>query len=347
MKIFNLLKTVVLICFAVGFALLIVLFPDISRSGVTRGILLCGRVIIPSLFPFTMCVLFVMNIGISNSSNRLSNITKRIFCLNFFEFSCVFLSLIGGYPIGAKLINEAVAQKKITTKKAESMLFYCINAGPAFIISAVGCSVFNSKNIGRVLFASHILSSLCICMLTRKKEYIDNPQKSSNLPLSDNFVLSAANTSKTLISISSFVILFSAINSYFLHFGESVPIFKNIALLLEITNSLTYCRNIYIISFLLGFGGICIWFQVFAAVDNFKINYFKFALFRLLHGILSTLFTYVIIKTFKITVPTISNITFKPIYSTPAVTVSLIIMVLIFTISLETKKYSSQIIDIT
>lgn len=347
MKISHFLKNFLLFCFVVGFAFLIIVFPEVSRNGVTQGILLCGRVIIPSLFPFTMCVLFVMNTNILNSSDTLSYITKKLFCLNFQEFSIYFLSLIGGYPIGAKIINEAVSQKKITIKKAENMLCYCVNAGPAFIISAVGYSIFNSKTIGLVLFASHILASIGICMMNHRKEYIDNIQKQHILPLSDNFVISAANAAKTLISICSFVILFSAINSYFLYFGEKIHIFKNIALLLEVTNSLSYCQNIYLISFLLGFGGICIWFQVFAAVDKFKVNYCKFALFRILHGFLSTIFTYVILKIFKITVPTISGITVKPLYSTPAITVSLIIMALIFAISLKTKKYSSQIIDIT
>lgn len=341
------LKNFLLSCFVIGFALLIILLPDISRSGVTQGILLCGRVIIPSLFPFTMCVLFVMNTNLLNSYGVLSGITKKLFCLNSYEFALFFLSLIGGYPIGAKLIGEAVNSKKISPKKGENMLCYCVNAGPAFIISAVGCNIFNSKTIGLVLFLSHILASLIICILLRCDEYIDATQTKSSMPLSDNFVLSAANASKTLISICSFVILFSVINSYLVYFGEEINVLKNIALLLEITNALSLCHNIYTISFILGFGGICIWFQVFSAIGHFKINYCKFATFRILQGVFSVAFTYITLKMFKITVPTMSGISFKPLYSTPAVTVSLIIMVLIFAMSLKTQKYSSQIIDIT
>ena len=38
-------------------------------------------------------------------------------------FGVFFLSLIGGYPIGAKLIDQAVSKKKITQQKAKNMLF--------------------------------------------------------------------------------------------------------------------------------------------------------------------------------------------------------------------------------
>ncbi len=339
MKFYYIFKKVPLLLSVTLFALLLILFPETSRSGVIRGILLCGRVIIPSLFPFTMCVLFIIHTNILDSLNFLSPVTKKIFSLNFFEFGIFFFSLIGGYPIGAKLLDHAVSNKKITQQKARNMLCYCVNAGPAFIVSAVGLNVFNSRAIGIVLFVSHLLSSLLICSIYRNKDYIDVANNSKIIPFSENFVLSTAKAAETLISICSFVILFSAINSLVLYFSNQFYFLKTIALILEITNSLSLSRNLFTISFLLGFSGICIWFQVFANIKQFKISYLKFALFRTLHGVLSIVFTYIFIKIFKITVPTLSQtISVKPLYSTPALTVSLIIMVIVFALSLNIKN---------
>ena len=341
MKIRSLLLTVLIFLF--GF--LLIIMPDVGREGVTNGILLCGRVIIPSLFPFTMCVIFILNSAVINQLKFLSPVTKKLLGLNYYEFSLFLLSLVGGYPIGAKLLDEAVKNKVILPEKAEVMLRCCINAGPAFIISAVGKTVFGSPKIGTLLFCTHITASLIICIFSAKKStaeptYPDNPPPS----FADNFVQSAATASSSLISICGFVILFSAINPYLLYFAKKIPILKIFALLLEITNALSSVRNIYLISFLLGFSGVCIWCQVMSAFKSVKINYVKFAVFRITHGILSSLLTFLSIRIFGISIPAVSHtLSYKPFYSTPAVAISLFVLAIVFAVSLTSKKINCKL----
>ena len=49
-------------------------FSDITKAGVTRGLLISANVIIPSLFPFMVCVTFLARSGIAvknkNSDTR-------------------------------------------------------------------------------------------------------------------------------------------------------------------------------------------------------------------------------------------------------------------------------------
>ena len=42
------------------------------------------------------------------------------------------------------------------------MLCYCVNAGPSFLIGAIGTGVFGSLKIGFMLFAAQFLSSFLI-----------------------------------------------------------------------------------------------------------------------------------------------------------------------------------------
>lgn len=42
------------------------------------------------------------------------------------------------------------------------MLRFCVNGGPAFIISAVGAGMMGSVRFGVVLFTAHLLASLLI-----------------------------------------------------------------------------------------------------------------------------------------------------------------------------------------
>ena len=118
--------------------------------------------------------------------------------------------------------------------------------------------------------------------------------------------------------------------------------------MLEVTNAVTYNKNLIFISFILGFGGFCVWFQVLSQVKSFKINYIKFALFRILHGVLSGSFTLFLIKVLKIKVPTFSNgiaanYTFSA--TTPAAAISLIIMGIIFVISVYGKNNAGNLLE--
>ena len=143
-------------------------------------------------------------------------------------------------------------------------------------------------------------------------------------------------------------ILFSFINSFILEFSNSLNFLKVLAYFLEVTTAVKITDNIYLISFLLSFGGVCVWFQIMSIAKNFKINYLKFIFFRILQGALSVFFTKLLVTLFKISTQTFSNnieFGYKNIYSTPTLTISLIVMILVFMVSIVSKKYAGKIIE--
>ena len=117
MKIKGVQKASAVIC-TVAFILLIIIKPEPCTDGAAKGLLLAGRVIIPSLFPFTACVLFIMKSGGLNIFGFAAPFTKRVFHISAELFSLMLLSLIGGYPVGAKLLNEAVKSGKVSEENA-------------------------------------------------------------------------------------------------------------------------------------------------------------------------------------------------------------------------------------
>lgn len=320
---------------------LMIINPTVCKNGAIYGLVLSSSVIIPSIFPFSVFVLFILK---SNLLNKL-----KIFNLNPNVFSVFVLSLIGGYPIGAKLINEAVELKKIDKSTAKNMLNFCVNAGPAFIILAVGGGILNSKKLGYVLFFSHILSSLFLFAISKKhtnQKQTDNNK--TNVNVIENFVSSVSESAAATLSICSFIVVFSVILNYLNFYSNRFEIFKKLRLLIEVTNAISQTKNIIFISFLLGFSGICVWFQVFSQVKNFKIHYFKFILFRILHGLLSGALTFLFLKFFKISVPTFSNginAHYNLTNSDTAVALSLIIMGIVFIISLYHKNYTGNLLE--
>lgn len=320
---------------------LILYNPKICLEGAFSGLILCGRVIIPSLYPFTFCVLFILKSGMLESLKFINNFTQKIFGLNAEYFSLFLLSLIGGYPLGAKLLNDA----QIDLKNASIMLNYCVNAGPAFIILSVGNGIFSSQRIGFLLFLAHVLPSFFMAFLFRKKiKSAPVDKKKTPINTIDNFIQSASGAATTLINVCSLVILFSVISDYLKLF----PFLKPISFVLEVTNGINQTRNIYLISALLGFAGICIWCQVFSLSKNIKINFPRFLFCRIFHACSSSVLTLLLIKIFNITIPTLSNgkiFVSYPFFQNGSVGISLIITGLVFIISLSGKTFAGNIYE--
>ena len=333
------------------FILLIIVFPDISSNGVSRGLLISANVIIPSLFPFMICVLMLIKSGFSINNRVVNKVLYVVFGHSFDMFFAFLLSMLGGYPIGARLINEMYKQNAIDKKTANIMLMYCVNAGPAFIISVVGNGLYNSRKIGIVLLVSHIATSIFMAIYCGRLLKKHNCQYKSTIKSSKNFseifVESVSDSSSAILQICCFVILFSAVNSYFDLFFGNMSIIKYVSFFTEVTYAITKTKNIFFISFLLGFSGLSIWCQIFAMSSGRKINYFKFCFVRILHGIISSLLTKILIKVFKVEISTFNNnvdIINSVFYSNITISISLAIMLIVLLVFMYTKNSSGKFI---
>ena len=279
----------------------LIVFSGESNSGATDGLKLCYNVVIPSLFPFTVFSLIIFESGFFE---RL-NINK-----NFEELFIFFLSIIGGFPVGAKIINNAYKRKNLTKKNAELMLGYCVSSGPSFIILSLGSQILNNKLIGYILFISNLTANLIIMITLSKFKEINTEMiksKSGSKPFSEIFVNSTYDATLSIISICAYVTLFSTIISVINKmFGENA-IKKSLLPLLEITNGVTITDNIYYIAFLMGFGGFCVHIQILTMCSDLKPNYLKFFAFRTLHGTLLIIITKLFLFFYKIDVSALSD----------------------------------------
>lgn len=312
------------------FAFCLIFFRNDAVNGAIKGLYMCSDVLIPSLFPFMVCVLLF--IGIVESLN-LKNKIPLIF----------ILSALGGYPIGAMLLNEEVRLDNIEPNCAEKMMRFCVNAGPGFIIIAVGSGIYGSVKTGLILFLSSILSSFSIFLFTKflgkDKIKFKSTRKDSSFEFSDIFVNSTARASASMINICSFVVLFCVINSVLEKFAEKVKFLNFLVYLNEVSCSVFKFKNIYAVSFILGFGGICVIMQIIAVSGDMKFNVLKFLIFRILNGLLLLFYSSVLIKVFKCKISTafLKNTIIIKTNSLKTVLV-LSAVVILFLISVQSKK---------
>lgn len=316
---------------------LILSAPAVCATGAKSGLRICAGILVPSLFPFAVPVVFLINTPVYKTS--------------VYRMPVLFLlSLLGGYPIGAKLISELYKNNILKQKTAVKILPFCVNAGPAFIVIAVGKGILGNIYLGYILLISHILSGTLLAVFFARKELFTKstaPISKSNLPFSDNFSASVNTASSACITLSAFVVFFSVINEYIVFYSKAFLPLKKLLFITEVTRSISNTRNIYFISFLLGFAGISIWMQVYSIAGNIKPKFLKFAAVRLLHGILSTSVTFMLLKVFKVGIKVISNgksITEKTFYSDYTLGISLLVMALLLLINLNSKNRSRNII---
>ncbi len=346
------MKKFFMIIFIIFILIMIIISPEVCIEGAKKGLLICGNVIIPSLFPFGVFVLFLIKCNFINNIPFINLISKKMFNINQEMFIIMIFSMLGGYPIGARLINELYKNKKISKNNAHIMQCYCVNAGPAFIAVAIGEGIFHSKKMGILLLLAHILSSMIIALFLKRKIKYEEPSinavNRNSESLSDMFINSTAEAASAVLSISYFVILFSVINTYLKLLSTQFSLFKILSMLCEVTTTVSTVKNIYLISFLLGFSGFAVWFQIVACSKACSVNFPLFITSRIVHGSISVLILYVLLYIFKINIHTISNINFKNInlnYNNLSIVLSLLIMVIMLIISLNGKNHSRNILD--
>ncbi len=289
--------------------------PQESINGAVNGLVLCGQVIIPSLFPFAVVALFLSKSGILRFFGRFCEpVSKALFFLNGEAFLALFMSFIGGYPVGARLIRELYNQKKISQMQAEEMICYSVNAGPAFVVVAVGAGILHNRNLGLLLLVAHILASLLLAVISglrmrKKLTFCPMVQGNTNPPpVSDAFVSATADAASAIFGICAWVVLFSTIQSLLGISGLPAFATSLLSALLEVTTAVISASNHYIlIAAILGWAGFCVHCQVLSVCGEIRPNYLKFMCYRLLHGGISAGIFWLLLKLFPQSVQTISN----------------------------------------
>lgn len=295
-----------------SFSLCLIVFSENGTRGAVKGLNLCYSAVIPALFPFMVSSLLLFDLGfIEFISKYISKVTKKCLGLDEVGLSVFALSLIGGYPVGAKLINKMCADKCIDDKIANTLLCFSVSSGPAFVVIGVGSVILGNNLLGYVLLASNLISALVIliCNAKRLKGYtVKSKSKTERkIALSDAIVTATVDSCDSLLNICAFVVLFSTIIGII---GEILPtgnISYLLIALLEVTNGVALSENILTISFLLGFSGFCVHFQILAVCKCFKVNYLQFFISRVAHGFLSAFITLVLIKLLNIPIETIGG----------------------------------------
>ncbi|MGN1296781.1 MAG: hypothetical protein ACI4UZ_03445, partial [Candidatus Aphodocola sp.] len=286
-------KNIIIIYIFIILELLILFNSNIIIKSVNSSSLMFIKKIFPSLFP----TMVIGNILIK--SNVYLIIPKKIkaFLFKKFNFSnstmeLFIISLITGSPSSAMYINNYLNSGLINKKEAEALLCSTHFINPLFIVAGVGVGVFNNVKIGFVLFIMLFISTL-IKIYLNKNNFKNSKKKIINIKntnLITNITSSIKESINALLLIFGIVVIFNILVSLVSHILDLSELASCVINgLLEMTGGIIKLSNlnvnIYIKIFLayyfLNFGGLCIQMQSMSMIDNKKIRYLKYLIFRL------------------------------------------------------------------
>jgi sporulation integral membrane protein YlbJ len=310
-------------------AVLIIAMPEAARKGVSSGLNICGAILIPSLFPFMVLSSFMIESGITELIGRIFKLpAKYLFGLSPEGSSVVLMALVGGYPIGARMSGQLYKSGKISKNEAKNIILFALNSGPAFAIGAVGTAILGSRNAGIMIYASTSLSMLLMGIYMnyyqlagrkgkklvennqRKVEKLDNKttdSSSNSTAKQENFTSltkAVVNASSGMLSICAWVIFFSAMTEVIkvlIKDTDALNLFTYIAEVTAGTNAASATGNAALIAFVVGFGGLCVHFQVLSEILSCGVKFSSFLISRLVHGTLAGIIAKVLFTLFPVT----------------------------------------------
>ena len=140
------------------------------RQWAAEALALCGRSVVPALFPFLVLSSLLVSLGFGELvSPYLAGLMTPLFRLPGCASSALLLGLAGGYPIGAQTAARLYQEGSLTRGEAERLLAFCNNSNPVFLISVLGAGVFGSVRAGVWLWLIHILAALLTGLVFRRE----------------------------------------------------------------------------------------------------------------------------------------------------------------------------------
>ena len=306
--------------------ILIISNPNRYTSGTVEGLKLFFYKVFPGLFPFMLLTKLLTELGVLfKVTGKFDGVSRKVFGTPGISLYAFLMSIISGYPIGAKIISDLYQKGMITEEDARKMSVFCTTSGPIFVFGTVGAFMFKNYTFGVVLYVSHILSSIVLGILyhlissRKKNENTIHYAPVIEFKKRQNIMAECINsTINSLFVVGAYITLFYLLTELL----ESLKVFDFIINILAglgaksdhskgiIYGILEVTRGAQELSFVggpialvltsavLSFSGLSIIMQSMAFLKDAKIKAHKFILTKILHALLSALLCYILILIF-------------------------------------------------
>lgn len=286
----------------------LLLFPSAVKSGVSRGLAVCGNVLVPTLLPFMALAFFLVESGLADSiGRRLGRVTSALFGLPGCTAAGICLAFVGGYPAGAAACAKLIEREQLSPHDARRMMRFCVVAGPAFVVGTVGTELLGSPLHGFLLLAAQWAAALFIGVIGgrgHRNARSSPPPASPPKPLLSAAAVAVGDAARAMLTVCGFV----TVTTGFLSVLDAVglpPLVTDVAAVLSEVSvgCLAVAPNALLLAACIGFGGLSVFGQI-AALFRFPLLTRDFFAARITHAALATVFSWVLFRLFPLPVAT-------------------------------------------
>ena len=301
----------VLITLAVAFLnVIIVIFPKETIEASKAGVGLWLETVLPSLLPFTIGANILYATGVTGLAGKLFEPLTQFLWGVPGEGAFVLISgMLSGYPTGAVTVGDLRKNGDISKTEAQRLISFVNNAGPLFIIGAVGVGMFGNVYIGYFILTTHYISAIVVGFIFRfyKRSFASVVKKKKTKTKEASFksigtILSQSvvKSMETMLLVGGFIILFrvviEALNilGFFSLFPEFASNIFSGAIELangceKLADSGTVKLSAIAVAVVISFGGFSVHTQSLAFISKTDISTVVYLLSKFLHAIIAAI----------------------------------------------------------
>lgn len=287
----NRIRNFFLILFILSIGGGLLTFSKQVREAVLQAFSLSVSTVIPGLFPFLVLSDFACNALHVKASEKANRITNKLFGIPAAGLPAILFGLTGGFLTGCKTALALYENEQITKRQAQNLACFCFSPGLSFAVSAIGNGLFNNSRTGFLLFFCCTFSVLLIVPFLQKEKRIKTPVPTikNGIPLSHIFTLSVSKSALSCLQLTAWMAIFASLQAILLAILPAST-HATLSLLFEVTAGAVQCvkrTDIPLCAAVLGFGGLCIFFQLLPDLQKIGLSALRFLRYRLMQAILS------------------------------------------------------------
>ena len=192
------------------------LFSETASRAAFQGILLCGRTLIPAVFPCLVLSKLLIKLGFAEILGRkIGRLFSRLFGVSAPTVAAFLCGCLGGFPTGAASVFQLRRDGQLDDSDTVRGLILSSSASPAFLIGTVGCILLDRPLRGLFLYVAQLLAILIVGLMLqfvhrRKLPLIPYTPHRAPRSLLAALAESLRESADTMLAVCGTVIFFTA-----------------------------------------------------------------------------------------------------------------------------------------
>ena len=283
-------------------------FPARYLHCVADGVTLWATSVLPAALPFLFLTGLLSQTPIFARIARWLSPVFRLFGISGAGGCAALLSLLSGYPAGAKTVERLCDQGRLREDERLRCAALASTSGPAFLVGVAGAAMMHSAALGWLLFFAHVAGILGISLILgrgkKNARHIVSPPQIQPTNMARIVPETLTSSVLSVLCVGGAVAIFYAfgcmLSDALAPLSLPTPITATLAGLLEMTAGCSRLLSsptpltLAIAAFLVTFGGACVLVQQWSFLYRTGIPLGKFLLIKLFQALLAAIISFLL-----------------------------------------------------